>query len=362
MIDSEDAAGNEQRVGQFAWLSVTRLLSDVKRISIIFVIAAGAGLAIIVATSNVHGIAGTILQNVGTALFTAGLIAFPLAILGHNDLTSAARSDLRQVREASADKILEERLSKQHVETLREDTFGKPVIEHYRIHITLHEDSPSNTQPGITLVHDREYTAVNKSAATTLIDILHHTTGPLNARPSARTPGFIYACLDMDNGNDVLEWEPECDPTWTHSREGRSAKTWRGSGVSLGREAGMGNIFSLRAEGVRMSPGSTLRAKVISETQVAPTGAEPFVVFLPTIDLEVVVMCSRDMDVALFPLYAVQVGGLVPRTRVAARGNRMQEITWHWGKALFAGQGVILRWAKLDPEKKTDKPSNGDAP
>lgn len=69
-------------------------------------------------------------------------------------------------------------------------------------------------------------------------------------------------------------------------------------------------------------------------------------VFLPTTELEIVVTYGPGIDVALFPLYALQTVGLVPRIRVASRGNRMQEATWRWGRALFAGQGVILRWSR----------------
>ena len=52
------------------------------------------------------------------------------------------------------------------------------------------------------------------------------------------------------------------------------------------------------------------------------TGAEPFVVFLPTAELEVVVMCSLEIDVALFPLYGVQAGGSIPRVAVATRSDK----------------------------------------
>jgi hypothetical protein len=337
---------SRSRIADYAWSSVSGLLSNVKTLCIIFGIAAGLGLVLIITTSGLGGVAEVTLQSIGAALFTAGLIAFPLAILGHSELTNAARSDLRQLRETSADKILEERLSRQHIESLRDDTFGKPVIEHYRLRITLHEEAaPARTAPVITLVHEREYTAINRDAVTTLIDVLHHTTGPLNYRQGGRVLGFTYVRLNVDDGQDALEWNPEFGSEWTRSPEGRSIRSWRGCDVSIGREVKMPNVFSFRAEGLRMGPGSRLHAKVVSESEVATTSSEPFVVFLPTMELEVIVVCSRDMDTGLFPLHAVQAGGLAARSRVPLRGN-MQEITWTWERALFAGQGVILRWAR----------------
>ena len=243
-------------------------------------------------------------------------------------------------------------VSPQHIETLRDGTFGEPFIEHYRLHITLYEDKTANDATSvITLVHEREYSAANRSTAAALIDIFHHATGPLGPQPASRAPGFTYVFMDMDDVDDVLEWDPGCDAAWTQLPAGRSRRVWRGSDVSIGIEPGRRNMFSLRVAELRMDPGSTLHAKIISETQVAATGAEPFVVFLPTVELEVVVMCGRETDVALFPLYGVQAGGLVPRTRVAARGNGMQEITWRWARALFTGQGVILRWTRAATEQ-----------
>lgn len=110
-------------------------------------------------------------------------------------------------------------------------------------------------------MHDREYSATNRNAAATLLDVFHHTTGPLDTAASNRQPGFTYVCLDMDDRDDVLEWDPGNDSAWTHSPEGRSVREWSGSIVSLGREPGMRNMFSLRARDLRMSPGSTLHAK-----------------------------------------------------------------------------------------------------
>lgn len=351
MPDNRSIGQPQSSIGDHVWSAVSGLLSNVKTLCVVFGLAASLGLVIIISTSSLGGVAGVILQSIGAALFTAGLIAFPLAILGHSELTNAARNDLRQLRETSADKILEERLSRQHIETLRDDTFGKPVIEHFRLRITLHEDViPPRTRPVITLVHEREYTAINRNAATMLMDVLHHTTGPLKYRQNDRMPGFTYVRLNIDNGQDVLEWNPEFGSEWTRSPEGRSARVWRSSDVSIGREVKMPNVFSFRAEGLRIDPGSRLHAKIVSESQVTATGSEPFVVFLPTMELEVVVTCSRDMEVELFPLHAVQARGLAARSRVAVRGN-MQEITWYWGRALFTGQGVILRWARPDAEE-----------
>jgi hypothetical protein len=241
-------------------------------------------------------------------------------------------------------------ISAEQIETLQDDPSAVPVIEHYRLHITLREDVAVNdSKPVITLVQDREYTVTNRNAIVARIDIFHHATGPISPQPASRTPRFTYVCMDMDNA-DVLEWDPECDSAWTKSSVGRSMRAWRSSDVSIGREPGVQNMFSLRLAALRMDPGSTLHAKVISETQVTATGAEPFVVFLPTAELEVVVMCSLEIDVALFPLYGVQAGGSIPRAGVAPRSDRMQEITWHWDSSLFTGQGVILRWARVAEE------------
>jgi len=95
-----------------------------------------------------------------------------------------------------------------------------------------------------------------------------------------------------------------------------------------------------------MEPESALQAVIISDHYVSPTGAEPFVVFLPTMELEIVVICSTDVEVDLFPMYAVQppFAALRPGPRISAHDGRMKEVSWRWGKALFAGQGVILRW------------------
>ena len=112
----------------------------------------------------------------------------------------------------------------------------------------------------------------------------------------------------------------------------------------------MPNVFSFRVEGLRLDPGSSLHAKIVSESEVGPTSSEPFVVFLPTMELEVIVVCSRDMDIGLFPLYALQAGGLAARSPVLLPNNR-KEITWDLDRALFAGQGVILRWSQPGAEK-----------
>jgi hypothetical protein len=347
MINSHGSASKtSSRLNNLIWKPSATLLSDVKTLCVIFAFAAGAGLVVIVATSGLRGSAGTALQGIGAALFTAGLIAFPLAILGHSELTGAAQKDLEELRKASAEKILEERLSRQHLQTLREDMFGKPVIGHYQLHVALHEEQAEDGSPIIILEHRREYTVIDRDATGTLIDILHHATGPLNPGASGRLPGFTYVNLEMKDEGDPLEWNHALDSDWDHSEPGRSVRRWRDGVVSIGREAHTGNFFSMRTDGLHMKPGSELRAKIISEKQVSPTGAEPFVVFLPTIELEVVVACSPSMKVDLFPLHEVQSGGLVRRAHVApASDNRMQETTWRWGKALFSGQGVVLRWA-----------------
>lgn len=242
-------------------------------------------------------------------------------------------------------------ISAAHIKTLQGDTSVSPVIEHYRLHITLHEDAAANgATPVIILIQDREYHVTNRNAAAAPIDIFHHATGPLSPQSASRVPRFTYVRMHMDDTDDLLEWDPECNAAWTQSPEGRSTRTWKGSDVSMGREPGVQNMFSLRLADLHMDPGSTLHAKVVSETQVTATGAEPFVVFLPTVELEVVVMCSHEIDVALFPLYGVQVGGSIPRASVAPRDDRMQEIMWSWDRFLSTGQGVILRWTRAAEE------------
>jgi hypothetical protein len=151
--------------------------------------------------------------------------------------------------------------------------------------------------------------------------------------------------MDMDDTDDALEWKPGCDSAWSQSPEGRSMRVWRGSDVTIGREPDTQDMFSLRIAELQMDPGSTLRAKIISETQVAATGSEPFVVALPTRELEVVVMCSREIDVNLSPLYPARGKDVIPKTDVTFRDNGIQETTWCWRSALNTGQGVILRWA-----------------
>ena len=237
-------------------------------------------------------------------------------------------------------RILEPQASKQHIETL-------PVIEHYKLHITLYEDVTVNgAAPVITAVFDREYSATNSNAGAARFDIFHHTTGPLSPQSSSRAPRFTYIHMDMDDADDALEWGPECDLAWSRSPEGRSTRVWRGCDVSIGRELDTQNMFSLRIAELQMDPGSTLHAKIVSETQVEVTGNEPFVVALPTRELEVVVTCSREIDVVLSPLLAVPGEGLIPKTPAAARDNRIQETKWRWRRVLNPGQGVILRWAR----------------
>ena len=234
----------------------------------------------------------------------------------------------------------EPQVGKEAIETL-------PIIEHYRLHITLHDSVTINgTTPVSTLAFDREYSASNSNAVAARFDLFHHTTGPLSSQFTTQTPRFTYICMDMDDTDDALEWNPARDSAWRQSPEGRSMRVWRGSDVSIGRELGMQNMFSLRIAELQMDPGSTLHAKIISETQVTATGAEPFVVVLPTRELEVVVMCSREIHVALFPLYAAQGENVIPKTGVTFLDNSIQETTWRWRRALTAGQGVILRWAK----------------
>ena len=228
----------------------------------------------------------------------------------------------------------------QAVETL-------PIIEHYRLHITLRDSVTVNgAVPVSTLAFDREYSACNSSTVAARFDLFHHTTGPLSLQSASRPPRFTSICMDMGDADDALEWNPGCDSAWSQSPEGRSMRVWRGSDVSIGRELAMQNMFSLRIAELQMDPGSTLHAKIISETQVGATGAEPFVVVLPTRELEVVVRCSREMQVALFPLYAAQGENVIPKTGVTLRGNSIQETTWRWRRALTAGQGVILRWVR----------------
>jgi hypothetical protein len=226
-----------------------------------------------------------------------------------------------------------------------------PIIEHYRLQITLHESVAVNdTIPVSILAFDREYSAFNGNDVAARFDLFHHTTGPLGSQSDSRPPQFTYICMDMDDTDDALEWDPGCDSTWSQSPDGRSMCVWRGSDVSIGRELDMQNMLSLRIAELRMDPGSTLHAKIISETQVAATGSEPFVVVLPTRELEVVVICSHEIKVALFPLYAAQGENAIPKTGVAFRGDSIQETTWRWRRALTAGQGVILRWARRSPE------------
>jgi hypothetical protein len=228
----------------------------------------------------------------------------------------------------------------QHIETV-------PVIEHYRLHITLHEGVTANgTTPVSTLVFDREYSAANRSSVATRFDIFHHTTGPLSPQFAGRASRFTYICMNMDDADDALEWNTGCKSAWKQLPEGRSMRVWRGSDVSIGRELDMQNMFSLRIAELQMNPGSTLHAKIISETQVAASGAEPFVVVLPTKELEVVVICSQEFDVALLPLYTAPGEGLIPKTGTVSRDNNIQETTWRWRRPLTTGQGVILRWAR----------------
>ena len=222
-----------------------------------------------------------------------------------------------------------------------------PIIEHYRLQITLHERVTVNgATPVSILTFDREYSAFNSNAITARFNLFHHITGPLSPQSARRAPRFTYVCMDMEDADDALEWNPRCNSTWSQSPEGRSMRVWRGSDVSIGRELGMQNMFSLRITELQMDPGSTLHAKIISETEVTATGAEPFVVVLPTRQLEVVVMCSPEIDVALSPLYPAQGVGVIPRTGVTFRGNSIQETTWRWRRALTTGEGVILRWAR----------------
>lgn len=318
----------------------------IRVISAIFAVAGVLGIAVTLIASAYHGYVSAIGQGIGAALFTAGMIAFPLALIGHRAIISAARENLRELLATSADKILEERLSRPHIETLRTDTFGKPIIEHYRFLITLDVSADlTHGQPGIGLTYRREYLVKNNNAAPTLMDLLHHTSGPVNPAPAGQPVGFTYAYLEM--GDEVLQWDANSpDSAWTRSDNGRFERTWCGTCVSIGREPSLGNIFTIRASDLRIGPDSTLQAIIISETQVSHSGAEPFVVLLPTMELEIVVMCSPDIEVDLFPMYALQppFAALMPSRRLAAHGGRMKEISWRWGKALFAGQGVILRW------------------
>ena len=222
-----------------------------------------------------------------------------------------------------------------------------PIIERYRLHITLHESVTFNGAiPVSALAFDREYSAFNNNATAARFDLFHHTTGPLSPQLTSQTPRFTYICMDMDDADDALEWNPARDSAWRQSPDGRSMRMWRGSDVSIGRELGMQNMYSLRIAELQMAPGSTLHAKISSETQVTATGAEPFVVVLPTRELEVIVMCSREIHVTLFPLYAAQGENVISKTGVAFLDNNTQETTWRLRRALTTGQGVILRWAK----------------
>ena len=86
-----------------------------------------------------------------------------------------------------------------HIETL-------PVIEHYRLHITLHEDVTVNGATSIsTLIFDREYSAANNNALAARFDIFHHTTGPLGSQSVSKKPRFTYICMDMNDAHDALE-------------------------------------------------------------------------------------------------------------------------------------------------------------
>ena len=232
------------------------------------------------------------------------------------------------------------RVDKEAIETL-------PIIEHYRLHIALHESvTVHGARPVNTLTFDREYSAFNSSAVTARFDLFHHITGPLSLQSVSRAPRFTYICMDMDDANDALEWNPRCAAAWSQSPEGRSIRVWRGSDVSIGRELGVQNMFSLRIAELQMDPGSMLHAKIISETEVTASGAEPFVVVLPTRELEVVVMCNREIDVALSPLYPAQGVGMLPKTGVAFRNSSIIETRWCLRRTLTTGQGVILRWAR----------------
>jgi hypothetical protein len=230
-----------------------------------------------------------------------------------------------------------------------------PVIERYRLHIALHEGVTVNgATPVSILAFDREYSAFNSNTVAARFDLFHHTTGPLSPQSASRASRFTYICMDMDDADDALEWNPGYDSAWSQSPEGRTMRVWRGSDVSIGRELDVQNMFSLRIAELQMDPGSTLHAKIISETQVAASGAEPFVVALPTRELEVIVSCSREIHVTLNPLYAAQGEGVIPKTGVTIHGNGIQETTWCWRRALTTGQGVILRWERTaTPETGT---------
>jgi hypothetical protein len=317
---------------------------------VLFAVAAVGGFILILAGSGHNGHdASAIAQNIGTALFTAGLIAFPLALLGHRQITSEAQKNLKELLATSADKILEARLSKAHIDALRADTFGKPIIEHYKFIVTLDTDAglagSSTGSTGMLLSYRREYLVRNVSAAPTLLEIFHHTTSPDAHQTSSGSLGFTYAYLEM--GDDTLVWEESVnDSTWTRSGDGRLERSWRGSLVSIGLEPSLGGLFTIRARDLRMEPESALQAVIISDHFVSTVGAEPFVVFLPTIELEIVARCSSDVNVDLSPMYAVQTpsAALRPGPRISEHGGRLKEVSWRWGKALFAGQGVILRW------------------
>jgi hypothetical protein len=333
-------------VGRGAWLWMSRTLSDVKSLAVFFACATAAGLTLILATTRMTGFAGAVSQSIGMALFTAGLIAFPLAILGHRELTNLAQAYLQRVQEASADKILEEGLSRQHIKALRDETFGKLVLAHLRFLITLQEYSTSSSTPGLALVFCREYSVTNDTRGPKLVDIRHHMTRAARPDTDNKTSGFKYIWFDMSDSGSALEWDRERDPAWALSAVGdRGVIKWCGSEVSFGPEAEISNVLTLRIPELRMAAESTLRAKIISETEVLDTGSEPFAAFLPTTELEVVVRCGAGINVALYPFHTPFVP-LKPVSRIEAHGDMLQEISWRWDKALFAGQGVLLRWSR----------------
>ena len=91
-------------------------------------------------------------------------------------------------------------------------------------------------------------------------------------------------------GNDDLLW--------------LSARLAGGLTRSIGRELDTQNMFSLRIAVLQMNQAQRYTRKSLrGETQVEVTGNEPFVVALPTRELEVVVTCSREIDVVLSPCY-----------------------------------------------------------